>query len=151
MPKNNVIKFTDRALVGSRKVGPGCTDLVWPIAMLLLTILLTACTTLGPDFVKPTAPVEERMGRDGGPSDKGGISRSQRMVEGFQRSGALDNLIEMASEQNLSLRVAGLRILESRALLGIAVGLQYPQAQQLNGGIFVFKIKQECAAVFEFS
>jgi outer membrane protein TolC len=41
--------------------------------------------------------------------------------------------------QNFSLRVAGLRILESRALLGSAVGQQYPQVQQLNGGCTYFK------------
>lgn len=105
---------------------------MWP-SLLLLTMLLTACTTLGPDFVKPAAPVEEKWTE---------AEASQIKAEPGDHSAwwkvlndpVLDSLIEMASEQNLSLQIAGLRILESRALLGIAVGLQYPQAQQLNGG-----------------
>jgi len=40
---------------------------------------------------------------------------------------ALDSLIELAYHQNLSLQVAGLRILEARAQLGIAIGQQYPE------------------------
>ncbi|MDX2499307.1 MAG: TolC family protein, partial [Deltaproteobacteria bacterium] len=47
----------------------------------------------------------------------------------------LDHLIELAREQNLDLRIAGLRILESRAQLGIAGSSLYPQLQQLNGNL----------------
>jgi NodT family efflux transporter outer membrane factor (OMF) lipoprotein len=42
----------------------------------------------------------------------------------------LDRLIELAYQQNLTLQQAGLRILEARAQLGIAVGSLYPQQQQ---------------------
>lgn len=105
---------------------------MWPF-LLLLTMLLTACTTLGPDFVKPTAPVEEKWMETEDPQVKAESADHSAWWKVFNDP-VLDNLIEIASEQNLSLRVAGLRILESRALLGIAVGLQYPQAQQLNGG-----------------
>jgi NodT family efflux transporter outer membrane factor (OMF) lipoprotein len=41
----------------------------------------------------------------------------------------LDRLIELAYHQNLPLQVSGLRILEARAQLGIAVGQQFPQLQ----------------------
>lgn len=41
----------------------------------------------------------------------------------------LDRLIQLAYAQNLPLQTAGLRILEARAALGIAVGAQYPQLQ----------------------
>jgi NodT family efflux transporter outer membrane factor (OMF) lipoprotein len=46
----------------------------------------------------------------------------------------LDRLIETASQENLDLQIAGLRILESRAKLGIAVGGRYPQQQAVRGG-----------------
>jgi NodT family efflux transporter outer membrane factor (OMF) lipoprotein len=101
-------------------------------------MLLTACTTLGPDFVKPTAPVEEKWIEPETPQIKtepGDHSAWWKVL----KDPVLDKLIEMASEQNLSLQIAGLRILESRALLGIAVGLQYPQVQQLNGGYTYLK------------
>jgi NodT family efflux transporter outer membrane factor (OMF) lipoprotein len=48
---------------------------------------------------------------------------------------ALNHLIEEAREANPSLRIAGLRILESRAQLGIARSNLYPQNQQLGGAI----------------
>ena len=107
-------------------------------ALLLLTMLFTACTTLGPDFVKPSAPVEEKWIEAETPQIKtepGDHSAWWKVLN----DPVLDRLIEIASDQNLSLQIAGLRILESRALLGIAVGLQYPQAQQLNGGYSYLK------------
>ncbi|NCF15988.1 MAG: TolC family protein, partial [Gammaproteobacteria bacterium] len=45
----------------------------------------------------------------------------------------LNDLIGLAREQNNNLQIAGLRVLESRAQLGIAVGNQYPQAQVVAG------------------
>jgi NodT family efflux transporter outer membrane factor (OMF) lipoprotein len=47
----------------------------------------------------------------------------------------LDRLVEDAYRQNLSLQIAGLRILEARAVLGIAVADLWPQQQQINGSI----------------
>jgi outer membrane protein TolC len=42
-------------------------------------------------------------------------------------------LIDTAYSENLPLQIAGLRILEARARLGIAVGQQYPQFQAAVG------------------
>ena len=47
----------------------------------------------------------------------------------------LNGLIETAKQQNPSLRIAGLRILESRAQLGIATSNRYPQSQQASGDV----------------
>ena len=101
-------------------------------------MLFTACTTLGPDFVKPSAPVEEKWIETEDPQVKAESADHSAWWK-VLNDPVLDNLIEIASEQNLSLQIAGLRILESRALLGIAVGLQYPQAQQVNGGYSYLK------------
>ena len=46
----------------------------------------------------------------------------------------LDRLIELAYQNNPDLKIAGLRVLEARAQLGIAVGTPYPQVQQAVGG-----------------
>lgn len=46
----------------------------------------------------------------------------------------LNRLIESAYKQNLSIQVAGLRVVEARAQLGIATGLQYPQSQRIVAG-----------------
>jgi NodT family efflux transporter outer membrane factor (OMF) lipoprotein len=45
----------------------------------------------------------------------------------------LDRLIDLANEQNLSLRIAGLRVLEARYQRAIAAGLLLPQVQQAFG------------------
>ncbi|HAM50070.1 MAG TPA: transporter, partial [Nitrospiraceae bacterium] len=47
----------------------------------------------------------------------------------------LDRLIERAYRENLSLRIAGVRVLEARAQLGIAVGGLFPQTQQAFGSL----------------
>jgi NodT family efflux transporter outer membrane factor (OMF) lipoprotein len=46
---------------------------------------------------------------------------------------ALDRLIAEASEQNLSLKMAGARILEARAEAGVAAGNLFPQQQEATG------------------
>src|SRR6202042_988771 len=47
----------------------------------------------------------------------------------------LDRLIHLAYEQNLTLMAAGTRVLEARAMLGVAMGELYPQTQQLGGNV----------------
>ena len=42
---------------------------------------------------------------------------------------------DQRGEIRLSLRIAGLRVLEARAQLGIAIGNQYPQLQRARGGV----------------
>jgi len=105
---------------------------VW-LPLLFLASLFTACTTLGPDFVKPSASVEKKWIEVDDPQIK---TETADYSTWWHVLGdpVLDNLITTACKQNLSLQVAGLRILEARAFLGIAIGLQYPQAQSLSGG-----------------
>jgi NodT family efflux transporter outer membrane factor (OMF) lipoprotein len=45
----------------------------------------------------------------------------------------LEALVQTAYQQNLPLRIAGVRVFEARAQLGIAVGEFYPQTQQALG------------------
>src|SRR5438445_743644 len=45
----------------------------------------------------------------------------------------LNSLINTAYEQNLSLRIAGTRVLQARAQQAIAAGNIFPQTQQANG------------------
>lgn len=51
----------------------------------------------------------------------------------------LNNLINIAHDQNLDLLTAGLRVYEARATLGIAVGNLYPQEQFLFGDFRTFR------------
>ena len=103
------------------------------LGFLLTVLLLCACSTVGPDFVKPSAPVEKEWIEAEDPGIKPESVDHSAWWKVFNDP-VLDNLIEIASEQNLPLHIAGLRILQARANLGIAIGLQYPQSQLFNGG-----------------
>jgi NodT family efflux transporter outer membrane factor (OMF) lipoprotein len=98
---------------------------------LLALGLLSGCAMVGPDFQPPEASVTEAWDvRD--PSLKP-ESTSHRAWWKALQDPVLDALIERAYRQNLTLQAAGLRVLEARAILGIAVGSQYPQLQELSG------------------
>jgi NodT family efflux transporter outer membrane factor (OMF) lipoprotein len=58
---------------------------------------------------------------------------------------ALDALVQTAYQQNLTLRVAGARILEARALLGVARGEIFPQSQNVFADYSRVKLSQKVA------
>ncbi len=95
-------------------------------------LAVTACTTLGPDFETPPAEIIETWDENSQSLDTDDLSAKWWSVF---NDPTLDRLIELSYKQNLPLQVAGLRIFESRAQLGIAIGQQYPQNQQVNGGL----------------
>ena len=96
-----------------------------------LAFLVSGCM-VGPDFVKPDAQMEEGWLQQHNQEIKSEPADFSEWWTVFNDP-VLDNLIEIASRQNLDLQNAGLRILEARAQLGIAVGFQYPQTQQIGG------------------
>ena len=105
-----------------------------PHVLLLATVLLAAgCTTVGPDFEKPKAPVADNWSSADEPEVNTEEVDYQEWWQVFSDP-VLTQLIETAYQQNLSLQIAGLRILEARAQLGIATGLKYPQSQSVSGG-----------------
>ena len=97
-------------------------------------IIAAGCTKLGPDFVQPDAPVADAWLQSSTPGVKADVAQQTEWWRAFGDP-VLDVLIVRAYEQNLPLQIAGIRILEARAQLGVAVGSQYPQFQQARGGI----------------
>ena len=96
-------------------------------------LLLTGCA-VGPDYIKPEVREPQNWLEEKDPlikSEAGDFGRWWTVLN----DPALDTLIEMASQQNLSLRIAGIRILEARAQLGIAIGDLYPQSQAVGGSL----------------
>ena len=89
---------------------------------------------LGPDFKTPPAPVADRWLEQNNQSVDFTASehRDWWMVFNDPR---LTRLIQLAYHQNLTLRTAGVRVLEARARLGIAIGEFYPQQQQLGASL----------------
>ena len=83
---------------------------------------------VGPKFTKPETKPSENWSTRTDPQ----IATDSAVAAAWWKmfnDPALDRLIELAYQQNLPLQVAGLRIVESRAQLGIATGRQYPQVQ----------------------
>jgi len=97
----------------------------------VLVFLLNGCM-VGPDFVKPDAQVEtEWLQQEDDPRITSDPPDYGHWWTVFNDP-VLDKLIELASRQNLDLQTAGFQILQARAQLGIAVGSQYPQTQQIG-------------------
>jgi len=99
----------------------------------LLLVLVCGCTAIGPDYTRPEAQVEsnwieieETLITSEPPVDP------QWWKKAFHEPD-LDQLVETALQQNLSLRSAGLRVLQSQQQLAIAIGNQFPQQQQASG------------------
>jgi NodT family efflux transporter outer membrane factor (OMF) lipoprotein len=98
-------------------------------------LLLSGCIVLGPDFKQPqTAWIDDwsSAALEGVTRNHGPRAPLQQWWSVFQDP-ALTALIELALQENPGLQIAGLRVLESRAQLGIADSLRYPQLQQLSG------------------
>jgi NodT family efflux transporter outer membrane factor (OMF) lipoprotein len=107
--------------------------IIYSLALLFpATLLVGGCMSLGPDFVKPEVAEED----DWLVQNKEISTESPDQTAWWKifNDPVLDVLVEKAYEQNLPLQIAGLRIFEARAQLGIAVGLQYPQTQTVGGG-----------------
>jgi NodT family efflux transporter outer membrane factor (OMF) lipoprotein len=111
---------------------------VVPAIVCVTALTISACTTLGPDYTEPAVTWLEQWqpdlygqlaaAQDGTPAD---LSFWWRLFN----DPVLDDLIGKARRENPALRIAGLRILESRAVLGIASSNRYPQAQQASGAL----------------
>ena len=120
----------------------GDTIATLPAALLLLSVL-SGCTSfreyvsngfkVGPNYRRPPAPVaadwidaeDMRIRKEESPD-------LARWWTVFQDP-VLDQLVADAYRQNITLREAGFRILQYRALLGVAVGGFFPQQQYAFG------------------
>ncbi len=94
---------------------------------------LSGCVRLGPDFQSPAQAWVEHW------NSPALEQASQQRVQPDSRQWwqvfadpVLDQLIAEADAHNADLEIAGLRVMESRAQLGIALSGRYPQLQQAS-------------------
>ncbi len=99
--------------------------------LLALIASMAGCAAVGPEFQKPEAEVADTWLEAHDPRVDTSSSAYQDWWAVFNDP-VLDKLIATAYAENLSLQIAGLRILEARAQLGIATGLKYPQSQSVG-------------------
>jgi len=106
-------------------------------------LLFTGCA-VGPDYIRPDAPKPQKWLEEKDPLIKSEPADFGRWWTVFNDP-VLDTLVEMASQQNLSLRIAGIRILEARAQVGIATGDLYPQSQSVGGSYSYTDVSKNAA------
>ncbi len=99
----------------------------------LVVLLLSGCINLGPDYQRPEAEVEPDWIEIEDSRVSSEPSTDPKWWKSAFQDPELDKLVEAALQQNLTLRSAGLRVLQSQQQLAIAVGNQYPQQQQATG------------------
>lgn len=112
-------------------------------ALCILALLLSGCTTVGPNYVKPKVPEPSTWNEKDRRIKREPIELS-RWWQAFGDP-LLDRLIERAYHQNLTLQIAGLRILEARAQMGIAVGNFYPQTQNVGATLAATGLSKNAA------
>lgn len=101
-------------------------------------LLLGACTVVGPDFKRPQVPwLADWTGGSLKSIADAQIPRDGDVQEWWRNFNdpVLDQLIVEAQQVNPGVRIAGLRIMEARAQLGIAGSSLYPQVQQATGEV----------------
>ncbi len=101
---------------------------LWLFALTALMIN-SGCTPLGPNFEGFTKPPIPDKWKNEGVKNEKEIAKWWKTFD----DPTLDTLIKKAYSQNLDLKSAGLRIIQSRAILGINEGYQFPQKQTLSG------------------
>ena len=117
----------------------------WSIAAVVACVLaLPGCAKLGPDFKRPDVALADQWADAADPTLKLDATAAQAWWQVFGDP-VLDRLVESAYRQNLNLRIAGVRVLEARAELGIAVGGRYPQRQQIGAGATYVSLSESAA------
>ena len=102
------------------------------LSLRIIPLLMLGACTIGPDFEKPevSLPSEWSVPAEGGlETSPVALSKWWQVFNDLE----LNRLLEMAWQQNNSLEIAGLRVLEAQAQLGIATGSRYPQSQFMFG------------------
>ena len=118
------------------------TDFASGVFTVLFLVLCTGCTSwrdyvrngfkVGPDYRRPAVPVAENW-IDAADVRVRGQSRTPERWWTVFDDPMLEELINEAATQNITLRQAGFRVLQARAQLGIVRGNVFPQQQDASG------------------
>lgn len=112
------------------------------LLLLSMVLLISSCRTLGPDFEEPD--VKWLKNWQAG-TEVGKATEDQPAIHSWWQQfddPVLISLIENARVENLSLRIAALRILESRAVQGIVGSSLYPQLQEITAATDLVSTQQ---------
>ena len=116
-------------------------------AVTVVLVTMSGCTSLrdyvhnnlkvGPNYNKPAAPVAENW------IEEANVNSQREDLKNWwavftdpvlkEPDPVLNYLVQTAYRQNLTLRQAGMRVLQARARLGIVRGSFFPQQQSVSG------------------
>jgi NodT family efflux transporter outer membrane factor (OMF) lipoprotein len=121
--------------------------------LVLTSLFLCGCEWIGngfkvgPNYTPATQPIAEHWIDYQRPPEDQGQTQATELKQWWRvfNDPVLNSLISDAYKQNLSLRAAGERIEEGRALRGIAVGNLFPQNQNMAGSTSVNKVSGQTA------
>ncbi|HAA03572.1 MAG TPA: transporter [Syntrophobacteraceae bacterium] len=102
------------------------------LILVSLAALLFGCMKVGPDYVRPQVSLSPNWSEPRNQHVTTETAEYRAWWEVFNDP-VLDRIIDRAYRENLSLKLAGVRVLEARAQLGVAVGGLFPQTQQASG------------------
>ena len=118
--------------------------------ILLVPVLLAfAGCMVGPNYQRPRVSVSPSWGETGDQRVSTGSTTYRDWWKAFNDP-ALDRLVARAYRDNLTLRQAGVRVLQARAQLGIAVGEVFPQTQQAIGSVQHYRTSDRAATAAAF-
>jgi NodT family efflux transporter outer membrane factor (OMF) lipoprotein len=112
--------------------------------LLAFILLLTGCAKVGPDYVRPEVTVSSNWLEVEDRRIKTEPTEYRSWWETFNDP-VLNRIIDRAYHENLSLKIAGVRVLAARAQLGITVGNLYPQTQQASGSVIFNRASERSA------
>ena len=114
------------------------------VILLVPALLAFAGCMVGPSYQRPKAAVSANWLESGDPRISGESATYREWWRAFDDP-VLDRLIERAYRENLTLQGAGVRVLQARAQLGIAIGEMYPQTQQAFGSVQYYRSSERAA------
>ncbi len=129
----SLMQAVDRAVRWRSRSHGGGRDRSIRVFLAMAGALGTTGCMVGPNYERPEAPLNDTWQTTDG-AERTLSGENAAWWEHFNDA-TLTSLVRSAHAQNLSLRAAGLRVLEARAARGIVVGRFFPQVQELSGSI----------------
>jgi outer membrane protein TolC len=116
------------------------------LTTLTMALLVSSCAMVGPDFQKPESTVNAAWSDADEPVIATDSAEHREWWKNFNDP-ILDTLIQTAYEQSLTLQVAGLRVYEARAILGVAAGTLYPQSQSAGASAATIELSENAEPI----
>ncbi|MGI9341607.1 MAG: efflux transporter outer membrane subunit [Gammaproteobacteria bacterium] len=121
------------------------------LAPIFAVVAMVSACAVGPDYQRPEVDVSEQWTEIGAAEMMDSVPDAPVSWWQVFDDPLLDELVNEAYRQNLDIEVAGLRIMEARAALGIALGNRFPQEQNVRGGVLGTGLSENSANFFPFA